>query len=159
MKSVIVPLSGLTSFLAAWLLFSAEPMIGKLVLPVMGGTPAVWNTCLLFYQVMLLGGYLLAHAWGTLERRWPRRAWAAYLVVFSALVGVGYAMQPIVLSSDSLNAAATARSPALALLQFLFTNAAVPLLVVSATAPLLQAWLALDEASPCSRSLFPLRCQ
>ena len=48
MESGIVILFGLTSFLASALLFSVEPMIGKMVLPVFGGTPAVWNTCLRF---------------------------------------------------------------------------------------------------------------
>ena len=63
MKSGIVVLFGLTSFLAAALCSRSEPMIGKMVLPVFGGTPAVWNTCLVYFQVMLLGGYLLC-AWG-----------------------------------------------------------------------------------------------
>jgi len=55
MKSgIVVILFGLTSFLAAVLLFSVEPMIGKMVLPVFGGTPSVWNTCLVYFQVMLL---------------------------------------------------------------------------------------------------------
>ena len=60
-KSGLVALFGLTSFLAAALLFSVQPMIGKMVLPVLGGTPAVWTTCLVYFQVMLLGGYLFAH--------------------------------------------------------------------------------------------------
>ena len=61
MKPGVVVLFGMTSFLAAALLFSVQPMIGKMVLPVLGGTPAVWNTCLVYFQVMLLGGYLFAH--------------------------------------------------------------------------------------------------
>ncbi len=61
MRLGLVVLFGLTSFLAAALLFSVQPMIGKMVLPVLGGTPAVWNTCLVYFQVMLLGGYLFAH--------------------------------------------------------------------------------------------------
>ena len=62
MKSGIVILFGLASFLASALLFSVQPMIGKMVLPVFGGTPAVWNTCLVFFQGTLLCGYLLVWA-------------------------------------------------------------------------------------------------
>ena len=74
MKVGIVVLFGLTSFLAASLLFSVEPMIGKMVLPVFGGTPSVWNTCLLYFQVMLLAGYVLAWGTATAEEVGPRRA-------------------------------------------------------------------------------------
>ncbi len=56
-------------FLSAFLLFLVEPMIAKRVLPMLGGTPAVWNTCLVFFQAMLLAGYLYAHA----ALRWLRR--------------------------------------------------------------------------------------
>jgi hypothetical protein len=49
-------------FLSAALLFLVEPMIGKMLLPLLGGTPAVWNTCLVFFQAALLAGYLYAHA-------------------------------------------------------------------------------------------------
>jgi len=54
MKAGIVFLYCLASFLGALLLFSVQPMIGKMVLPVFGGTPSVWNTCLVYFQVMLL---------------------------------------------------------------------------------------------------------
>ncbi|HTG72218.1 MAG TPA: hypothetical protein VMB70_00525, partial [Terriglobia bacterium] len=46
-----------TLFLSAGLLFSVQPMIGKMLLPRLGGTPAVWNTCLVFFQALLLLGY------------------------------------------------------------------------------------------------------
>src|SRR5690348_15639536 len=48
-------------FLNAALLFSVQPMFSKMALPLLGGTPAVWNTCMLFFQAALLGGYLYAH--------------------------------------------------------------------------------------------------
>src|SRR6266566_7395342 len=50
-----------TIFLTASLLFVVEPMFAKMVLPLLGGSPAVWNTCVLFFQSMLLLGYLYAH--------------------------------------------------------------------------------------------------
>src|ERR671932_1781290 len=52
----------LTLFTSAALLFVVEPMVGKMILPLLGGTPAVWNTCMVFYQAVLLAGYGYAHA-------------------------------------------------------------------------------------------------
>src|SRR5947199_5158157 len=51
-----------TIFLSAFLLFWCEPMVGKMMLPFLGGAAAVWITCLLFFQLMLLTGYVYAHA-------------------------------------------------------------------------------------------------
>jgi hypothetical protein len=66
----IVALYTLTLFLSASLLFSVQPMIGKMILPLLGGTPAVWNTCLVFFQASLLLGYLYAHAGSRSGVRW-----------------------------------------------------------------------------------------
>src|SRR5579885_1755991 len=52
----------LTLFASATLLFLVEPMVGKMILPLLGGTPAVWNTCMVFFQAVLLAGYAYAHA-------------------------------------------------------------------------------------------------
>src|SRR5947209_2109691 len=52
----------LTLFTSATLLFLVEPMVGKRILPLLGGTPAVWNTCMVFFQAVLLAGYAYAHA-------------------------------------------------------------------------------------------------
>src|SRR5947209_8820144 len=51
-----------TLFASASLLFTIEPMVGKMILPLLGGTPAVWNTCMVFFQAVLLLGYAYAHA-------------------------------------------------------------------------------------------------
>src|SRR5438067_12032477 len=51
-----------TIFLSAFLLFCCEPMVGKMMLPFLGGAASVWITCLLFFQLMLLTGYGYAHA-------------------------------------------------------------------------------------------------
>ena len=53
---------GATLFVSSTLLFLVQPMIGKMILPTFGGTPAVWNTCMVFFQAMLLAGYAYAHA-------------------------------------------------------------------------------------------------
>src|SRR5881227_584950 len=68
-----------TLFLSALLLFWVQPLAGKMVLPLLGGTPAVWNTCMLFFQAVLLAGYGFAHA----STRWlgPRRQARFQLVV------------------------------------------------------------------------------
>ena len=54
-------LVALTLFLSAALLFAVQPMFAKMVLPLLGGTPSVWNTCMVFYQAVLLAGYVYAH--------------------------------------------------------------------------------------------------
>src|ERR1700719_3730435 len=56
----------LTIFLSAFLLFQVQPLVGKFVLPWFGGSPAVWTTCMLVFQVLLFGGYAYAH----LTTRW-----------------------------------------------------------------------------------------
>src|SRR6187431_1759143 len=57
----MLALFALTTLCSAFLLFWIEPLFAKLVLPLLGGSPAVWNTCLMFFQAMLLLGYLYAH--------------------------------------------------------------------------------------------------
>src|SRR2546422_8209051 len=54
-------LFALTIFSGAFLLFQVQPLMGKFILPWFGGSPAVWTTCLLFFQLLLLGGYAYAH--------------------------------------------------------------------------------------------------
>src|SRR6476660_6836026 len=55
-------LFGVTIFVSSALLFSIQPLIAKMMLPLLGGTPAVWNTCMVFFQAVLLAGYGYAHA-------------------------------------------------------------------------------------------------
>src|SRR4029079_15857396 len=59
---LMVILLTVTLFLSSTLLFLVQPMIGKMVLPLLGGTPAVWNTCMVFFLMTLLAGYLYVHA-------------------------------------------------------------------------------------------------
>ena len=80
--SAIAAVFGITLFLSAFLLFLLEPMIAKMVLPVLGGTPMVWNTCVVFFQAVLVAGYAYAHrsaSW--LNRRSYAAAYATILVV------------------------------------------------------------------------------
>jgi hypothetical protein len=58
----VVPAFAATLFISAGLMFLVEPMVAKMVLPRLGGSPAVWSTCLVFFQATLLLGYGYAHA-------------------------------------------------------------------------------------------------
>src|SRR5215469_4905724 len=79
----------LTIFLGAFLLFQIEPLIGKYILPWFGGAPAVWTTCLLFFQLLLLAGYAYAHGLARRSRtRGKRLAHAALLAISVALLAV-----------------------------------------------------------------------
>ena len=80
-SSFILPLFAITLFLGSFLLFVVEPMVARMVLPVLGGVPMVWNTCVVFFQLMLLVGYGYAYGasrWMSSEaHRRPRGAPAA----------------------------------------------------------------------------------
>src|SRR5688572_30249786 len=121
-------------FVSAFLLFWVQPLAGKMVLPLLGGTPAVWNTCMLFFQGALLAGYAYALA---LTRWLSGRAQA--LVHVTLLVVAALALPP------ALGAAASAGapeggSPAWWLLKTLLLTFGPPFFVLSASAPLLQRW-------------------
>src|ERR1700723_2461908 len=92
-SSTPVILFSLTLFLSAALLFLMEPMFAKMTLPVLGGTSAVWTTCMLFYQAMLLAGYAYANA---ATRRMTSR--------WQALLCVGLAFAPLIILPFSLPA-------------------------------------------------------
>ena len=64
--------SSLTVFLSAFLLFWTQLILGKFILPWFGGTPTVWTTCMLFFQVLLLAGYVYAHIVATRFRGWTQ---------------------------------------------------------------------------------------
>lgn len=133
----LVWLFGSAMFLAAFLLFSAQPMIGKLVLPVLGGTPGVWNTCMVFYQTALLAGYGYAHL-GALGK-----GVRGQVAVHLPLLVLPFVALPIAIPDglDPPNAGVIA--PSLWLFATLAVTAGLPLFVVSATTPLLQRWFSL----------------
>jgi hypothetical protein len=143
MESGIVILFGLATFVASTLLFSVQPMIGKMVLPVWGGTPAVWNTCLVFFQGTLLCGYLLTYGVGRSRSIGRRSISVVYLLALGALLAGGYIMQPIALGADGDRPFWLGGNPALVVLGVLLCSATLPLVLVSATAPLVQGWFAL----------------
>ena len=124
-------LFGAAILVSSWLLFLVQPMFAKMVLPRLGGTPAVWNTCVVFFQATLLVGYLYAH----LTTRWlgVRRQALVHLVV---LVLPLFAL-PIAVTSNPPPADGT---PVWWLLGVLGLSVGLPFFVVSTTSPLLQRW-------------------
>ena len=131
-----------TLFVSATLLFVVQPMFAKMVLPLLGGSPAVWNTCMVFYQGSLLAGYLYAH----FSTRWlgVRRQAGLHLVILC----LPWLVLP-------LGLAATWTPPAEAnpvpwLLMLLAVSVGLPFFVVSASAPMLQAWFS-NTGHPSSK--------
>jgi len=130
----VTTLFAITLFWSAALLFWVEPMVGKLVLPQLGGAPAVWNTCMVFFQAMLLAGYAAAH-WLT-GRLSPR----AQLVTHLALLLVALATLPITLNESA--AAPWQHWPTAWLLLQLLVKVGPAFFVLALTTPLLQRWFA-----------------
>ena len=125
-----------TIFLGSFLLFLVQPMIARMVLPRLGGAPAVWNSAMLVYQALLLAGYAYAH-W--LGRFAPRRQGAIHLAAF-ALAAVTL---PIGLMSTAPSAEA---NPYFWVPALLLVSIGPLFFVVSAQAPLIQRWYALAGA-------------
>ncbi|MDX6269399.1 MAG: hypothetical protein QOD28_622, partial [Acidobacteriota bacterium] len=125
-----------TLFASASLLFWVQPMLAKMLLPLLGGTPAVWNTCMLFFQAMLLAGYayaLVISRWLTLRQQ---VAVHALLLVVTALTF------PILISEATVRSVPREGNPSLWLLWSLLTTVGLPFFAVSTNSPLLQKWFA-----------------
>jgi SAM-dependent methyltransferase len=121
---------GFTLFVSAFLLFCCEPMAGKMVLPILGGAASVWTTCVLFFQVMLLVGYVYAHVIGKLRRLMPQ------ILIHTCLMLAALSFLPIRFTASGH----PSESPVWWLLVQLSRRAGVPFAVISATAPLIQSW-------------------
>ena len=119
-------------FTSAFLLFCLQPMVGKMVMPLLGGTASVWTTCVVFFQLMLLVGYAYAHVLGKLAKLRDQ------ILVHLGLVFLAMAFLPIQLASSSGNPSA---GPVKWILWNLLLKVGVPFAVVSTTAPLVQSWL------------------
>jgi hypothetical protein len=133
-------LFALTLFASAALVFTLEPMFGKMVLAPLGGAPAVWNTCVVFYQAVLLGGYAYAHVL------------AAHRVKIQVIAQAGLLAAAAFVLPVALPASwpAPDGSPTAWLLGALVAGPGLPLLALFATAPLLQRWIATTSA-PAAR--------
>jgi hypothetical protein len=136
--AIIPALFSVTLFLAAALLFWIQLLVAKLLLPVLGGSAAVWNTALVFFQTALLGGYLYAHV----TTRWlgPRRQ----MLLHIALLIVAASMLPIALGAG--RTPPTDGNPVPWLLATLAAMVGPPFVILSATAPMLQRWYSRSDA-------------
>jgi hypothetical protein len=127
-------LFSVTLFTSAGLLFWIQPLIGKTLLPLLGGSPAVWNTCLLFFQSMLLIGYVYALA----SSRWLNlRLQAAIHVLLILSIAIYLFLSP---AHAPVLTAVQPGNPTLWLLKNLLFSAGLPFFIISATSPLLQGW-------------------
>jgi hypothetical protein len=123
-----------TIFVSAFLLFQVQPLVSKYILPWFGGTPAVWTTCMLFFQTLLFGGYAYAHFSATWLK--PRQQAIVHLVLIVAALLLlrvipGDAWKP----TDSYH-------PGWKILVLLTATVGLPYFVLSSTGPLIQAWFA-----------------
>jgi spermidine synthase len=135
-------------FLSSSLLFLVEPMAGKRLLPLLGGSSAVWITCLVFFQTTLLLGYLCAHAIATrLSRRLQLVAYGFLLVL--SLVQVFANLNP--------HPHASTVRPIFSVLWVLTILIGLPFLALSATNPLLQSWYAHGGVSDAKSAAPPYR--
>src|SRR5215207_9328065 len=131
-------------FVSAFLLFWVQPLAGKMLLPLLGGTPAVWNTCMLFFQALLLAGYAYALA---LTRWLSARAQGA---VHLALLASAALALPVALNAAAAGGVPEGASPEWWLLKTLLVTVGPPFFVLSASAPLLQGWFSRTRAESAS---------
>jgi len=120
--------------LSSFLLFLVQPLIARLILPWFGGTAAVWTTCMLFFQTLLLAGYAYAHA--TNARLAPR----TQALVHTILLVVALALLPI--APNEHWKPLGEEEPVSYILILLVVTVGLPYFLLSATSPLLQAWFA-----------------
>ncbi|NBO90809.1 MAG: hypothetical protein EBV06_00605 [Planctomycetia bacterium] len=150
MPAVMLLLFAFTIFLSAALLFLLELMGGKLMLPLLGGSPAVWNTCMVFYQAVLLAGYAYAHF--TTKNLGPRRQAMIHLVVlvlpllFFAIAG------PLVIQGWLVQG--REGNPIFASLLVLTASIGIPVFVICTSASVLTRWFSATDHPAASDPYF-----
>jgi SAM-dependent methyltransferase len=138
----------LTILVSAFLLFQVEPVIAKIILPWFGGSAAVWTTCLLFFQVVLLLGYLYAHALVRYLR--PRMQSVVHVVLLAA------SLLALPIYPDAAWKPVSSSAPILGILGLLARTVGVPYFLLSTTGPLLQAWYARKSKGAVPYRLYAL---
>ena len=136
-------------FFSAFLLFLVEPLTAKQILPVLGGSSAVWITCLVFFQLLLLLGYLYAH-WLTshASRSAQRNIHIALLLAAIVLLAAQPHLRP---GFEHASA-----HPVAAIFLMLMAAIGLPFFLLASTSPLLQVWLSRQERSQVLYRLFAL---
>ena len=137
-----------TTLLGAFLVFQVQPIISKCVLPWFGGTPAVWTTCMLFFQLLLFAGYMYAHLLRTFLGPITQGIVHLMLLCSAAL------MLPIE-PSDAWKPVGD-ESPTFYLLMMLAAHVGLPYFILSSTGPLVQAWLSYHDTSDRVYRLYAL---
>jgi hypothetical protein len=122
-----------TLFVSAALMFIVQPMFGKTLLPMLGGSPAVWNTCMVFYQTILFLGYLYAHTLSTYVGQ-PRQIQIHAAVIFLSFLALPIALPELQPPTET--------NPTFWLMWVLLLSIGLPFFVVSTTSTLLQKWFA-----------------
>jgi spermidine synthase len=136
-RAIAFAIFALTTFVSAFLLFQVQPLLSKRLLPWFGGSPAVWTTCVLFFQSVLFAGYAYAHA----SEHWlPRRMQTAFHLL---LLAVAFALLPI-LPGEHAKPVDSSR-PVADILAILGSSVGLAYFLLSTTGPLVSAW--------CSRTL------
>jgi SAM-dependent methyltransferase len=135
-------------FLSAFLLFQVQPLIGKCILPWFGGTPAVWTTCMLVFQVLLFGGYAYAHL--TTKYLSPRSQAGLHV----GLLLLAMIMLPI--TPDVSWKPSGEQAPALRIVLLLLATIGLPYFVLSSTSPLVQGWFSRTQVGQTPYRLYAL---
>lgn len=130
-----VALVSLTMALAAANMFILQPMIGKLLAPWLGSVPAVWTACMLFFQLILLAGYIYAH--------WISRTFelTRQFILHGLVVTISATVLPLAIPQFMINSIPEGGYHALWIMITLLISVGLPALVLSATAPLIQVWV------------------
>ncbi len=130
----IILLFAITLFISASLMFIVQPMFGKTLLPLLGGSPAVWNTCMVFYQTLLFLGYLYAHYIAT------HIAQHRQIQIHAIVIVISFLALPLAIPDNAIPP--TDSNPTLWLMWVLLLAIGLPFFVVSTTSTLLQKWFA-----------------
>ena len=137
-----------TIFLSAFLLFQVQPLMGKMILPWFGGSASVWTICMLFFQSLLLLGYLYTH--GVVRYLTPARQSVLHVLLLLVCLW----LLPIT-PSQAWKPDGT-ENPTLQILGLLTVSIGLPYFVLSTTGPLVQAWFARERTGIAPYRLFAL---
>jgi hypothetical protein len=141
-------LYAITVFLSSFLLFQVQPILAKMILPWFGGSAAVWNACMLFFQAALLAGYTYAHL---LFAKVPARRAG---IIHTGLLALSLLTLPIL--PGAAWKPTGGENPALQILGLLTATVGLPYFLLSTTGPLLQAWYARQHSGATPYRLFAL---
>ena len=142
----MTPLFALTAMVSAFLLFLVQPLIAKPILPLLGGSPAVWITCMVTFQILLLVGYIYAYA--SSRYLTVREHGLLHLALFAGSLF----FLPLALHRAGFEAVA---HPQLWLVATLLRSVGGPYLLLSSSAPMLQRWAA-NTSHPLAQNPYPL---